>query len=85
MKQKKNTHTAMPKFSKGDKVWYIPDHAEDASHSDAEVGVVEDSVDPNKTISFYGSSEERRYFVNYNDGSSVAKLTYERHLEPREE
>lgn len=69
----------MPKFSPGDKVYYVPDHADGSGHKDAEVGVVTEGPIEN----YLGGKTS--YKVDYNDGSPNAKLTYERHLEPREE
>lgn len=72
----------MPSFSKGDKVWYIPDHAEDESHPDAEAGVVKEAR--KHTWPSGPPDDKQKYLVNYSDDSGVAELTYERHLEPRD-
>lgn len=65
----------MSALSKDDKVWYIPDHADGPEHRDAEAGTIVD-VGP-----FDGYDAD--YLFDYNDGSGVAKLTYERHLQER--
>lgn len=68
----------MPKFKKGERVWYVPDHAEDATHRDAEAGIV---LETNVALTPKG---HEGYLVDYKDGSGVAKLTYERHLQKRD-
>lgn len=74
----------MPKFKKGERVWYVPDHADGPEHRDAEAGVVKREADPN-TYFFSDRPDVNAYMVDYpNDGSGVAKLTYERHLQKRD-
>lgn len=68
----------MAKFSKDERVWYVPNHADGPSHKDAEAGVV-------KMVSEPPVKGKTAYKVDYNDGSDVAKFTYERHLQKREE
>lgn len=61
----------MPKFEIGEKVTYIPEHADGPDHPATENGVIK---------------EERRtgWLVDYFDESPVTKLTQERFLVPRE-
>lgn len=68
----------MPKFEEGDPVYYIPDHADGPGHQDAEVGVVKEAGPPVQP------HRDRKYLVDYDDPSPVAKTTYERHLIKRE-
>lgn len=76
----------MPKFSPGDKVWYVPDHADGPDHKDAERGVVRSwsELFPREV-----KGNQTGYRVEYPDSDAPApsntKLTYERNLEPREE
>lgn len=57
----------MSKFTPGDRVVYVPPHADGPTHSDAVQGVVK---------------EPRRLgvLVDYQDGSPVAKYTKRRNL-----
>lgn len=64
----------MPKFSEEEKVYYIPDHADSPDHRDAEIGRVRTIGSPVQP------HRDRKYWVEYEDGSGVAKQTYERHL-----
>lgn len=68
----------MSRFGAEQKVWYVPDHADGPGHRDAEAGVVVGVGPPVQP------HHDRAYWVRYDDGSGVAKKTYERHLRNQE-
>lgn len=65
-----------PSLNPGEKVWFIPDHADGPDHPDAE---------PGRIRHFVPAANEEAYHVWYYDGSPNAKLTYRRHLIRRDE
>lgn len=66
------------RFVRGDKVYYVPDHANGLNHKDVESGVVK-SV-KSSTLS---DPQVPSYYVLYDSSNNFSKLTYGRNLQPR--